>query len=162
MKKRIIFGIIIVVIFLTVMVVVKINDQRSEAKIDGIDNTTDINQVVPKEDSQVDKVQVFLFHATMRCPTCIAIGRLAGETVNERFKEELKSGRIEFKEINIDLPENKELAQKFQVVGSALYINTIKDGADNIEQDIRVWSLVNDGLQFKDYLEGRVNNLFGK
>jgi hypothetical protein len=98
----------------------------------------------------------------MRCTTCVAIGRLAGETVNERFQSELKLGQIEFREINIDLPENKELAQKFQATGSALYLNAIKDGTDNIEQDIKVWSLTNDTAQFKDYLEGRINNLLGK
>lgn len=36
--------------------------------------------------TKADKVEVFLFHATQRCTTCIAIGRLAGETVNEYFQ----------------------------------------------------------------------------
>ena len=109
-----------------------------------------------------DKVQVFLFHNTQRCATCIAIGRLSGETVNERFQNELKSGRIEFREINIDLPENKELARKFQASGSALYLNAIIGDQDNIEQDTKVWRLTNNEAQFKDYIEGRINILLGK
>lgn len=60
------------------------------------------------------------------------------------------------------MPENKELAQKFQASGSALYLNAIKDGVDNIEQDIKVWSLVGNTAKFKDYLEGRINSLLGK
>lgn len=109
-----------------------------------------------------DKVQVFLFHATQRCSTCIAIGKLAGETVNERFKDELKAGKIEFREVNIDLSENKDLAIKFQASGSALYINSIRGLSDNIEQDTKVWRLTNDPEAFKNYLEGRINMLFGK
>jgi hypothetical protein len=106
------------------------------------------------------KVQVFLFHATQRCPTCISIGRLAKATVEERFAEQLKSGKIEFREINIDLPENKALVEKFQATGSALYINSIKDGQDNIVEDTMVWQLASGyEIKFKDYLSGKLNTI---
>jgi hypothetical protein len=128
-----------------------------------------IEQAKPKPDYPVssmetiaDKVQVFLFHSTQRCTSCIAIGRLAGETVNERFQDEIKSDRIEFKEVNIDLPENKELAKKFQASGSALYLNAIRGDSDNIEQDTRVWQLTKNEQAFKDYLENKINILLGK
>jgi hypothetical protein len=110
----------------------------------------------------VEKIQVFSFHSTQRCSTCIAIGKLAGETINERFQDELKSGKIEFREINIDLPENKELAKKFRASGSSLFINTITDNEDYIAQDTRVWRLTSDPVAFKDYLQTKINKLFGK
>lgn len=152
MNKKNIFG--IAIIFLIMIAIVKVSiDSR---------NKNSLNEFALANISQADKVQVFLFHATRRCSACIAIGRLAGETVNERFQDELKAGQIEFREVDIDLPENKELAQKFQASGSALYLNAIKDGADNIEQDIKVWSLVGNTAKFKDYLGGRINSLLGK
>lgn len=107
--------------------------------------------------SAPEKVEVFLFHRTVRCSTCIAIGKLTGKTVQEKFPEEVKSGRIVFKEINIDLPENKELAKKFQASGSALYINAIRNGQDNIEQDIKVWRLTGDEAAFISYFENRLS-----
>jgi len=106
------------------------------------------------------KVQVFLFHATQRCPTCIRIGKLAQATVEERFPKELKSGKIEFREINIDLPENKALAEKFKATGSALYINSIKNGQDNIVEDTMVWQLASGyEIKFKDYLSNKLNTI---
>ena len=159
MNKKIIFG--IAIIFFIIIAVVKINSQRSDTQVNDVGNKTSLNQSL-LDNSQTNKVQVFLFHATRRCSTCIAIGRLTGETVNERFQNELESGQVEFREINIDLPENKELAQKFQAGGSVLYFNAIKDGTDHIEQDIKVWSLVGNTAQFKDYIENRINNLLGK
>jgi hypothetical protein len=114
------------------------------------------------QNKSADKVQVFLFHSTQRCATCIAIGKLAGETVNEFFQSELRDGKIEFREINIDLPENKELAQKFKATGSALYLNVISAGADNISQDTKVWQLTSNETQFKSYLKSKLNNYFGK
>ena len=70
--------------------------------------TADYSDQMSKVKIVPDKIEVFLFHSTQRCTTCIAIGRLAGETVNEYFQPELKSGKIEFRAINIDLPENRE------------------------------------------------------
>ena len=108
------------------------------------------------------KVQVFLFHATQRCPTCIRIGQLAKATVEERFPEQLKSGKIEFREINIDLPENKDLAEKFRASGSALFINSIKNGQDNIAEDTMVWQLAPGyEIKFKDYLSDKLNTILG-
>jgi len=161
MNKKIILG-VAVTLFFTIIAAAKINDQRLDKQVNDVGDKNNFTQSALINKPQADKVQVFLFHPTMRCSTCIAIGRLAGETVSERFQSELESGKIEFREINIDLPENKELAQKFQANGSALYLNAVKDGADNIEQDIKVWSLFGNAVQFKDYLEGRINNLLGK
>ncbi|NCN25216.1 hypothetical protein COT94_03965 [Candidatus Falkowbacteria bacterium CG10_big_fil_rev_8_21_14_0_10_37_14] len=122
---------------------------------------TKASEVVP-EKKPTTKVQVFLFHSTQRCSTCIAIGRLAGETIYEYYQPELRDGKIEFREVNIDLPENKALAQKFQASGSALFINKIINGQDDINEDTTVWRLTSNPDQFKSYLKNKINNLIGK
>jgi len=123
---------------------------------------TSTEQTKLENKPKADKIEVFLFHATQRCATCIAIGQLSGETVNEYFQPELRDGKIEVKEINIDLPENKELAEKFQASGSSLKINAIYNGQDHIGEDTAVWRLTSDPEQFKSYLRNKINNLFGK
>lgn len=158
MNKKIITTIAIIIpIFLgATFLVLKNGNKTMEAQN---------NQVADSQNNgkqSADKVQVYLFHSTQRCPTCIDIGRLAGETVNEFFQPELKSGKIEFREINIDLSENKDLAKKFQASGSALYINSIVGGKDNIAQDTAVWRLTNDDAKFKSYLKDKLNNQFDK
>jgi hypothetical protein len=111
---------------------------------------------------KADKVQVFTFHATQRCAICIAIGKLSGEVVEEYYQPELRDGKIEVREINIDLPENEELAAKFQANGSALKINAIYDGQDHIIEDTAVWRLTSNPIQYKSYLKNKINNLLGK
>jgi len=145
MNKKIIIGAgIIVLIFLAIIV-----KPRNNA-------TNNVNSF------GATKIQVFLFHATQRCSTCIRIGRLTQATIEERFAEELKSEKIEFREINIDLPENKALVEKFQAGGSALYINAIKNGQDNIAEDTTVWQLAPGyEIKFKDYLANKLNTILG-
>lgn len=111
------------------------------------------------ETKPAEKVQVFVFHSTQRCYSCITIGQFAKKTVEQKFPEEIKSGKIEFREINIDLPENKELAAKFKATGSSLYINSIVDGKDNIKQNMQVWRLVSNEQSFIDYLSDEIKKL---
>lgn len=120
--------------------------QESDSKI------AEVQKAKPAE-----KVQVFLFHTTQRCITCINIGKYVKETVKQKFPEELKSGKIEFREVNIDLPENKELATKFKATGSALFINPIIEGKDNIKEDTQVWRLTSNEQSFISYLSDKLN-----
>lgn len=108
------------------------------------------------------KVEVFLFHRTQRCITCIAIGRLSGQTVEEKFGPEVLSGKVEFREVNIDESQNKALAKKFQASSSSLFINAIREGSDNIQEDMEVWRLANDPQAFKNYLANKINSLLSK
>jgi len=119
-------------------------------------NMAEVQNTKPAE-----KIQVYLFHATQRCSSCIAIGKFAKETVEQKFPEELKSGKIEFREINIDLPENKELADKFKATGSSLFINPIFDGQDHIKDDTRVWQLVSNEQGFVSYLSDKLKGMLG-
>lgn len=109
--------------------------------------------------AKVDKIEVFLFHATQRCVSCINIGKFAKQTIDNNFSQELNSGKIVFKEINIDLPENYQLAEKFQASGSSLFVNTIRDGKDYIEQDLKVWRLVGDEGEFESYFKEKIVNI---
>lgn len=132
------------------------SDNRPEIKLDTENNPKNAEV---KDSKRAEKIQVFLFHATQRCSSCIAIGKYTKETVEQNFPEELKSGKIEFREINIDLPENKELASKFKATGSALFVNAIINGKDNMKQDIQVWKLTSNEQKFISYLSGEIKKL---
>jgi hypothetical protein len=60
------------------------------------------------------------------------------------------------------LPENKELAKKFQASGSSLFLNGIIRGEDHAKEDLQVWRLTGNPTAFKDYLESKINEMFGK
>ena len=159
MQKKTIIVIIAIAIIGTAFLILKNGNKSTEAQSQN-------NQIVEnqsKEEKQsAEKIQVFVFHATQRCYSCITIGKYAGETVSEYFQPELRDGKIEFREINVDLPENKDLAIKFQAGGSSLFINAITNEKDSISEDVTVWRLVNNEVQFKNYLRNKLNGLFGK
>ena len=143
-------------VFAVALVYVSISpNKKTESSVQESDSKiTEVQEKKPAE-----KIQVFLFHPTQRCITCITIGKYAKETVEQKFPAELLSGKIEFREINIDLPENKELATKFKATGSSLFINPIVDGEDNIQQDTQVWRLTSNEQAFISYLSDKINTL---
>lgn len=125
------------------------------------DQKSDGDYPMSSLDSVADKLEVYYFHRTARCYSCNTAGQYVRELVADKYQQEIESGRLDFREINVDTAENKEIAKKFQATGSALYINRIKDGQDNIEPDVNIWRLLGDETRFKGYLESKINSYLG-
>lgn len=108
---------------------------------------------------RAEKIEVIHFHGNQQCWSCVAVGEYALKTIKEKFPEEYKSGKIVFKDINGELPANKDMVIKYQASGSSLFINAIKDGKDNIEEDVNVWRYIYNEAQFVGYFENKLKNL---
>jgi len=123
------------------------------------DNNTAGNVATDISDSEkniaIDKLEIYHFHGTHQCSSCIAVGQLAEETVNTYFADELKSGKIVFGHINGDLPENRLLVGAYGVTGSSLWIGTYtQDGKFSAEENVNVWYKINDKEGYMNYLKG--------
>jgi len=107
-----------------------------------------------KISSNVEKIEVYHFHATSQCSSCIAVGKLAEETINTYFANELKSGKIVFAHVNGDLAENNQLVKKYGATGSSLWIGiTYKDGTFTKEENVNVWYKINNKQDYMNYLK---------
>jgi hypothetical protein len=60
--------------------------------------------------------------------------------VRTHFKEELDSGKLSYRVVNLGDKANKNLAIQYGAVGSQLFVNSVKDGVDNIEDIADIWS----------------------
>jgi thiol-disulfide isomerase/thioredoxin len=105
----------------------------------------------------VEKVEVYHFHGNQQCASCIAVGDLAEKTVNENFKDELASGRLVFAHINAQQPENADLAAKYGVTGSSLWIGVYDANGFYKEENVKVWYLINNPEEYSLYLTDLIN-----
>lgn len=137
---------------------------ENEKKVYYFDENGNMTTIRPAgaESLSTDKIEVMHFHGTYQCRSCIAIGEYALNTIKKNFPEEYERGIIEFREINGELPENRELVTKYQARGSSLFVNAIVDGKDNIEEDVKVWRLTADEKQFSDYFTNKLSQLLKK
>lgn len=118
------------------------------------------NEIVSNQ--VAEKIEIFMFYTTQRCASCVNIGRYTKEMLEKYFSEELMSEKIIFKEINIDLPENKEASQKFKASGSSLFLNVIYDNQDHVSEDTSVWRLAYDQEKFEIYFKNKIDNFLQK
>jgi len=64
--------------------------------------------------------------------TCNAIEANTKYTLNTFFTKELESGKITFQSINVDEEKNYKIAEKFEAVGTSLYLNIVLNGKETI------------------------------
>lgn len=103
----------------------------------------------------IDKLEVYHFHATRQCYTCKTVGAFSEETVNTYFSNELKSGKLVFAHVNVDLAENKALVDKYEAKGSSLLIGVYgKDGTFSKQEDTNVWYKISNKEEYLSYLKG--------
>ena len=89
------------------------------------------------------------------------MGNYSEETVNTQFPDELKSGKLVFAHVNIDLPENKALVDKYGAKGSSLLIGIYgKDGSFSKQEDTNVWYKIDNKTDFMSYLKGLIDAKF--
>jgi len=158
MRKSIYYGLSVILI-LAIIIAVTANSPKSNAVTSSMKKGDITGQ---SSTMSADKIEVVHFHATQQCWSCITVGEYALKTIKEKFPEEYKNGKIVKKNVKGKLPENRKKVIKYQARGSSLFVNAIKDGKDNIEEDATVWRLVSNENQFISYFQNKLNNLLGK
>lgn len=101
-----------------------------------------------------DKVVVYYFHGTRRCPTCRRIQETIEQTVQERFAAKTASAALEFQEINYEEPENKHFIKDFNLSFSTMIV-TANKGQTMLKWDNfnKVWDYAHDKPALTEYTE---------
>ena len=69
-----------------------------------------------------EKVEIFYFHLTRRCVTCQAVEKVAGDAVRELYPDEIASGLVIFRSMNIEDKANESDAERVKAVGQCLLV----------------------------------------
>jgi len=73
-------------------------------------------------------VVVYYFHGFQRCQGCIRTEKMLREVVQEAFAEEMKSGKVAFRAVNVEDLANVELVERFSVTARHPVIADEADG----------------------------------
>jgi hypothetical protein len=67
-------------------------------------------------------VNVYYFHFTRRCATCLAVEENARKAVEALYADKVKAGEYSFSSLNLDVASSKEIANKLGVGGQTLLV----------------------------------------
>lgn len=80
-----------------------------------------------------DGVFLYYFHGKKRCATCMAIQDNSRQVVENLFQTEIASGDFHFLVVNLADEANQEIADKYKVTWSSLYLITRENGQEKVE-----------------------------
>ena len=72
------------------------------------------------------------------------------------FADELASGKITLPTFDVAAEENAAIIEKYEAYTSSLFINTIIDGIDHIEQVTEIWSVLGDDEAFIEVVKSKI------
>jgi hypothetical protein len=81
-------------------------------------------------ESKGTKIDIYYFHRTERCQTCMSIEENTKTTLETYFANEVKEGVISFQSINFEGEEDKDLIEKYKADGPSLFLTKMKKGKE--------------------------------
>jgi hypothetical protein len=116
--------------------------------------------VAARSEEQSRKLVVYYFHTTYRCHSCTMIENLTKAAVETKFADELKSGQLEFRPVNVENAGNEHFAKDYRLYTKSVVLSQQRDGTEaqwkNLE---KVWTLLRDEAKFTDYITSEVKAL---
>ncbi len=103
------------------------------------------------------KLVAFYFHGDFRCDSCKKIEQYSREAVEKYFADQLKTGELVFKVINMDRPENKHFINDYQLYTRSLVIAEFKGTTQVRWKNLaEVWNNLDDQEAFYYYVKTEI------
>jgi hypothetical protein len=117
------------------------------------------NQGVKKEADQAinsANVNVYYFHFTRRCATCMAVEENARKAVESLYPNEVRTGEYSFTSLNLDETGSKEIADRLGIGGQSLIIAR---GDKKIDITGAAWLVAHDPEKMKTEIKSGIDKV---
>jgi len=109
------------------------------------------------QETPKSNVVAYYFHGNFRCSNCLRIEQYSKEAIEQNFKDELSSGKLVFKVINIETKGNERFIQDYQLYTKSLVISLVKDGKEvKFDNLTKVWGFLWNRQKFYDYVKEEI------
>lgn len=101
-------------------------------------------------------VNVYYFHFTRRCATCLAVEENARKAFEVLYPNEVKTGEYSFTSLNLDEASTKGIADKLGVGGQSLMV---VHGDKKIDITSAAWMAANDPEKMKTEIKSGIEKV---
>lgn len=105
------------------------------------------------------QIIAYYFHGNVRCPTCYKMEQYAKEAIEENFKDELASGSLVVKTVNVEEKGNEHFVNDYQLYTKTLIISRVDNGKETQYKNLaKIWEYVVDKKKFFNYVTTEIND----
>ena len=101
-------------------------------------------------------VNVYYFHFTRRCATCMAVEENGRKAFEALYQNEIKAGEYSFSSLNLDEESTKEIADKLGVGGQSMLVVR---GDKKLDITAAVWMSAHDIEKMKEEIRSGVEKV---
>ena len=135
-----------VILFVSIMAIVlgsiSCNNQGNKKEVVQAISTSDVN--------------IYYFHFTLRCATCLAVEENARNAVAALYPNEVRTGEYSFTSLNLDDAITKEIADKLNVGGQSLMV---VHGDKKIDITSSAWLAAHDPDKMKAEIKSGIDKI---
>lgn len=104
------------------------------------------------------QVVMTYFRNGVRCKSCKKIEALATATAEKDFADEIASGKLVFRVVDVDEPANRHCIKDYQLTTKAVVISVRVDGKEQRWTDMdKIWDLLDEPDAFRSYLAEEIH-----
>jgi hypothetical protein len=112
--------------------------------------------------AETDTIVAYYFYTTYRCSTCVRIEQLAREVVEQDFADQVGRGRLEWRAVNVEWPQNRHFIRKYRLVTRSVVLVRMVEGKETQWKNLdRVWQLVWSRDRYRNYVISEINAFLG-
>ena len=109
------------------------------------------------------KVIAYYFHGNYRCYTCTKIEKYSREAIEMYFPDDLKTGKLEFRSVNVDEPANRHFIQDYQLHTRSLVLVLYRNNEQQKWKNLKdVWQLVRNQDRFYQYVKSETEQFLAE
>lgn len=107
-------------------------------------------------------VVAYYFHGNYRCASCRAIESYTKEALELYFSDEIASGKLEFRAVNVEEKGNEHFVQDYKLYTKSVVLSRVVDGKEVDYKNLEgVWQLLNNRQRFFDYVRKETDVFLG-
>ncbi len=80
------------------------------------------------EEVPSDGVIAYYFHTDHRCEDCVSMQKYGEETVNGSFADDIEAGRLHWRIVNFQEPQNEQYVKDYELAISVIVLVEMKAG----------------------------------
>ncbi|MFA5362156.1 MAG: nitrophenyl compound nitroreductase subunit ArsF family protein [Candidatus Omnitrophota bacterium] len=110
-----------------------------------------------------DQVIAYYFHGTFRCSSCLKIEMYSKEAIEKYFRNELGSGKLVFKAVNVEEKGNEHYIDDYRLYTKSLIVSLVKDNKEIKSENLKkVWEYIGNKEKFYEYVKNNVDSYLGE